>query len=58
MNEEEFEFLKNFALIINEKNLVRIAEEIDKAQYHIERNAYPNITFMDLSLTLTRLLRQ
>ncbi len=58
MNEEEFEFLKKFALVINEKNLVRIAEEIDKAQYHIERNAYPNITFMDLSLTLTKLLRQ
>ncbi len=57
MNEREMDFLLNFSRSINEKNLARISEELDKAQYHIERNANPNFTFMGLSQNLTQLLK-
>jgi DNA polymerase-3 subunit delta' len=56
LNEDEKEFVKKFGPFINYVNIPDFATELEKAQYHIERNANPNILFMDLSLTFTILL--
>ena len=56
--EEELTFVKNFSSQINEANIYDISEELNKALYHIERNANPKILFMDLSLKIYRLLKQ
>jgi DNA polymerase III subunit delta' len=56
LNQEEKEFLVKFSKFINHTNIMSFSEELEKAQYHIERNANPNILFMDLSMTFTILL--
>jgi DNA polymerase-3 subunit delta' len=56
LNQEEKEFLTKFGNFINHTNILGFTEELEKAQYHIERNANPNILFMDLSMTITILL--
>jgi DNA polymerase III subunit delta' len=56
LNREERDFLVKFGLFINHTNIISFAEELGKAQFHIERNANPNILFMDLSMTITILL--
>ena len=55
---EELEFINKFYPFVNEKNSSLIAEELDRAIYHIERNANPNILFMDLSLKFAKWLRK
>ena len=57
MNEEEKEFLLKFARFITHEYVLQVAAELDKAQYHIERNANPNIVFMDLSLMFSKILK-
>jgi DNA polymerase-3 subunit delta' len=56
LNKEEQDFIRKFGPFINYVNIAEFADELEKAQYHIERNANPNILFMDLSLTFTILL--
>lgn len=56
LNPEEQDFIRKFGPYINYLNIPDFTEELEKAQYHIERNANPNILFMDLSLTFTILL--
>jgi DNA polymerase-3 subunit delta' len=56
LNQEEKEFLAKFGKFINHMNILSFTEELEKSQYHIERNANPNILFMDLSMTITILL--
>lgn len=56
LNQEEKDFLVKFGIFINQTNILNFTEELEKAQYHIERNANPNILFMDLSMTITMLL--
>ncbi len=56
LNQEEKDFLVKFGKFINHTNILSFSEELEKAQYHIERNANPNILFMDLSMTITILL--
>jgi len=56
LNPEEKEFLVKFGPFINHVNLQDFTQELEKAQYHIERNANPGILLMDLSLTFTILL--
>jgi DNA polymerase-3 subunit delta' len=57
MNDEEKDFLMKFARFITNEYVLQIAAELDKAQYHIERNANPNIVFMDLSLMFSKILK-
>lgn len=57
LSHEEKAFAGKFAPFIHVSNSRPLAEEIDKALYHIERNANPSILFMDLSLTVARLLK-
>jgi DNA polymerase-3 subunit delta' len=55
---EELEFINKFYPFVNERNSSLIAEELDRAIYHIERNANPNILFMDLSLKFAKWLKK
>ncbi|MBA3900966.1 MAG: DNA polymerase III subunit delta [Bacteroidetes bacterium] len=57
INKNEAEFLKKFSPFIHGANCILITEELNKASYHIERNANPRILFLDLSLKLMKLLR-
>jgi DNA polymerase III subunit delta' len=56
LNQEEKDFLVKFSRYVTHENVMIFSEELEKAQYHIERNANPNILFMDLSMTFTILL--
>lgn len=51
-------FLENFSRSFHEKYLHAIAGELSKAHYHIESNVRAKIVFLDLSLTLSKLLKQ
>lgn len=55
---EELIFVQKFSQFINEENIYDITEELNKALFHIERNANPKILFMDLSFKINRLLKQ
>lgn len=50
--------LKKFAPFIHNNNVVEIISELEKAQYHIERNGNAKIILSDLSIKLTRLLHR
>ena len=54
---EEQTFVDNLFPFINPSNGPLIAAEFNKAIFHVERNAYPKIMFMDISLILARLLK-
>jgi DNA polymerase-3 subunit delta' len=56
LNAEEADFLAKFGKFINHVNIAGMTEALEKAQGHIDRNANPNILFMDLSMTMTILL--
>jgi DNA polymerase-3 subunit delta' len=53
---DESKFIANFYKFINSQNIIAVSEELNKAIYHIERNANPNILFMDLSFKMHKLL--
>jgi DNA polymerase-3 subunit delta' len=55
---EELIFVEKFSKWINIQNIGVIADELDKALFHIERNANPKILFMDISIKINRLLTQ
>lgn len=50
--------LKKFAPFVHEGNINEITENLEKAQYHIERNGNAKIILTDLSIKLTRLLHK
>jgi DNA polymerase III subunit delta' len=54
---EENNFVVKLSPFINPANGDMIAQEFNKAIFHIERNANAKILFMDLSLQLIRLLK-
>ena len=54
---KELEFVQKFSSFIHKANAQNIAEEFEKAFYHIERNANISILFADLSLTMAELLK-
>ncbi len=54
-NTEGFQLAK-FAPFVHNGNIIGITEELEQAQYHIERNANAKIVLLDLSIKLTRLL--
>ncbi len=57
LRDEEKTFVKKFSPFVNSQNVIRFTEEFNKAIYHIERNANAGIVFLDLSLTIVKLLR-
>lgn len=56
--DHEIRFSEDFSVFVNEWNIDKIAEEFNKAHYHIERNGYSRIVFLDLSLKLTKLIKK
>ena len=57
LTQEEFAFFKKFSPFINERNILQIAEELNDALFHIERNLNPKIVLMDVSLNLMKFLK-
>jgi len=57
LNSEEQKFISDFSPFVNVANADLFAEELNKAIYHIERNANPTILFFDLSIKVARLLK-
>jgi DNA polymerase-3 subunit delta' len=56
LGEEEQGFVKKFSPFIHANNVERFMEELNKAHYHMERNANPKILFMDLAFKFNELL--
>jgi DNA polymerase-3 subunit delta' len=54
---EELDFISKFAAFIHPRNISLIDEEINRAIFHIERNANANIIFTDLSHIIARLIK-
>ncbi|MEQ8624978.1 MAG: DNA polymerase III subunit delta' [Vicingaceae bacterium] len=50
-------FMKKFAPFVHENNVFGIVEILSDAHFHISRNAYPKILFMDMSMKFANLLR-
>lgn len=50
--------LHKFAPFIHGANIVSIIEDLEKSNYHLERNGNPQMVFSALSFSLTRLLHQ
>jgi len=54
---EERKFILDFSETISDAFIPEMSSKLNAASYHIERNANPGILFMDLSLTLNRMLK-
>ena len=57
VSDDESEFAYNFAPFITERNIMGFSEEFTRAQHDIERNGNGRIIFLDLSLSITSLLK-
>lgn len=53
----ELAFITRFSAQLNREKTTAISGELEKAIYHIERNANPRILFLDVSLHIMRLLK-
>ncbi|WP_339735706.1 DNA polymerase III subunit delta [uncultured Sunxiuqinia sp.] len=58
MHEEEQAFSARFSPFINERNIVPISEELEKAYQHIAMNGNPRIILTDMSLKIVKLIRK
>ncbi len=58
MDEEEMAFSSRFSPFINERNIIPISEEMEKAFLHISMNGNPRIIFTDMSLRIVKLIRK
>ncbi|MEB0261695.1 MULTISPECIES: hypothetical protein [unclassified Mucilaginibacter] len=54
--EQEMETAKKMSAVINNAQAQTIITELEKAHYHIERNANPKILFLDVSLQIIKTL--
>ena len=57
LTEEEADFVSNFSKVITAHRAPAFSEELNKAVFHIERNANPKVLFMDLSFKLNQIMR-
>jgi len=57
LNEKELEFSSKFYPYINGNNVISIYNEMNKASFDIERNAYAKIVLLDLSLKIVKAIR-
>ncbi|MAE09324.1 MAG: DNA polymerase III subunit delta' [Bacteroidetes bacterium] len=55
---EELDFSKKFAPFINDSNRAEMYDALNKAIYHIERNAHAGILFSDLSFIVVGLINK
>lgn len=58
LNRDEAAFSRNFARFINERNVLQIADELDKAAIDIAGNANGKIVMFDLAVHMILLLKQ
>jgi DNA polymerase-3 subunit delta' len=58
MDEQEASFSSRFSPFINERNIISIAEELEKAHLHISTNGNPRIIFTDMALKIVKLIRK
>lgn len=58
MTAAESDFSKNFARFVNERNVIKIMDELSEAQRDIEQNVNPRMVFFDFSLKMIVLLIQ
>jgi len=54
---EESKFVKNFAPFVHQGNLKAYMDLFNESIYHIERNANPRILFLDLTITVMKLMK-
>ncbi|MBX9850165.1 MAG: DNA polymerase III subunit delta [Cytophagaceae bacterium] len=57
LQNEDLKFVQGFSKVLNEPKVEAIAEQLNQAHYHIERNANPKITFLDVSLYISGVLK-
>ncbi|RSK35344.1 DNA polymerase III subunit [Hymenobacter metallilatus] len=55
--QQEQGFVKGFSPFVTPRNASQLAEELNEAHYHVERNANPRMVFLDVSLRVAELLR-
>lgn len=55
--QEEEKFSSDFSRFIHKDNIRQFSDEFNKAIMHIERNVHVGMIFMDLSLTIAKLLK-
>ncbi|MEJ7780736.1 MAG: DNA polymerase III subunit [Daejeonella sp.] len=53
----ELDFVNNFSRQLDLAKAEALVNELDKAHYHIERNANPKILFLDVSLQFVKILK-
>ncbi|WP_347157714.1 ATP-binding protein [Pontibacter chitinilyticus] len=53
----ELDFVQKFSKVITDANAGQLAEELNQAHYHIERNANPKMVFVDSSIQIAGYLR-
>jgi DNA polymerase-3 subunit delta' len=53
----ELDFVSNFSKQLDLAKAEALINEMDKAHYHIERNANPKILFLDVSLQFVKILK-
>jgi len=58
MDEQEASFSSRFSPFINERNIISIAEELEKAHFHVSMNGNPRIIFTDMALKIVKLIRK
>lgn len=57
LSKEEKSFSQKFSPFINERNVIKIADEFERAHQHISMNGNGRIIFMDLVLKIVKLIR-
>lgn len=57
LHEKEIQFLQKFAPFIHGGNIVLLSEAFEDLYHQIMRNANPKITFMNLSLNISKMLK-
>ncbi len=55
---EIMDFIGKFSVFVNHTNTLEIVEKLNKAIYHVERNANAKIVFTELSFAMANLLKR
>lgn len=57
LGEQEKGFSERFSPFINERNIMQLSAEVEKAHRDIAQNGNPKIIFLDLALKIVKLIR-
>lgn len=58
LNKDELDFASKFGKALSAQKLEDISNKLGKAQFHLERNANVKIMFMDLSLSIGKVMNE